>query len=168
MGCLSNFDLMHFAETLLFLCVGAALLCYPIKHWHAALKARKLPLVDAIIIKNEILELHEPMAGYEEKLYQPLITFSAYVNGRKITSQALCPDREAYKFSNNLHAMASVHIYAVGNLIQARLLSTLEPALMLTSEIDRNRQHHYLAWGIFGILVWLARLGLIWLKYSAS
>jgi hypothetical protein len=142
----------------LFSGTGAMLLGYAGRQWRKVLAARKLPLIDVVIIKNEILALYEPMAGNDDKLYQPKITFSAYVNGRKVVSNTLCPDPDAYKFMNVLHAISSVSRYAVGSLVQARLVNAVEPALMLSADVDRNRKLNYLGWAAFGLLVWCAMI----------
>jgi hypothetical protein len=146
---------------LLFSCTGAMLLGYAGKQWRNVLVARKLPLIDAVIVKNEMIELYEPMAGNEDKLFQPKITFSAYVSGHKVASNTLCPDPDAYKFMNVLQAIASVNHYAAGTLVQARLVSESEPALILIADVDRNRKLHYLAWAAFGVLVWLAMIPIV-------
>jgi hypothetical protein len=146
---------------LLFSSTGAMLLGYAGRQWRRVLLARKLPLIDAVIVKNEMLELHEPMAGNDDKLYQPKITFSAYVSGHKVISDTLCPDPDAYKFMNVLHAIASVNQYAAGSLVQARLVNESELALMLIADVDRNRKSHYLAWAALGVLVWLAMVPMI-------
>jgi Protein of unknown function (DUF3592) len=157
--------MMQFADSVVSFCLGAFLLSYPIKVWRKVLQARKMPVVDAVILKNEIMELHEPMAGNEGKLYQPQITFSANVNGSQGTSQNLCPDKDAYKYLNRMHAIACANSYQVGSAVQARLLSNgAEPQLMLTTEMDSRRQSHYLAWAIFGMLICLVGLALAWMK----
>jgi Protein of unknown function (DUF3592) len=161
--------MMQFAESIVSFCLGAFLLSYPIKAWRKVLQARKLPLVDAVILKNEIMELHEPMAGNEDKLYQPQITFSANVNGSQVTSQNLCIDKDAYKYLNRMHAIACANSYPVGSAVQARLLSGgTEPQLMLTAEMDWRRQSHYLAWAVFAMLICLVGLGLAWIKLSVG
>jgi hypothetical protein len=161
---------MYFVEAAAILCLGGYLLSFPIKVWRRVLQIRKLPLVDAVILKNEIIELHEPMmGGNDDKLYQPQITFSAYVDGRKITSQTLCPDKDAYKYLNRLHAIASGNTYPVGSLVQVRLLSTgTERQLMLTAGLDWRRQSHYLAWGIFASVICLVGLVLAWMKFPVG
>jgi Protein of unknown function (DUF3592) len=151
---------------LLFSSTGAMLLGYAGRQWRRVLLARRLPLIDAVIVKNEMLELHEPMAGNDDKLYQPKITFSAYVGGHKVISNTLCPDPDAYKFMNVLHAIASVNQYAAGTLVQARLVNESEPALMLVADVDRNRKLHYLAWAAFGVLVWLAMVPMVLTAWS--
>jgi hypothetical protein len=133
---------------------------YSIEQWQKVLSARKLPLIDAVIVKNEIFVLHEPMAGYDDKLYQPKITFSADVKGCRVFSDTLCPDSEAYKFMDVLQAIASVNHYPKGTLVQASLVDELKPALMLIADVNRNRKSHYLAWAAFGVLVW-SNMGLM-------
>lgn len=127
---------------------------------------KKITLVDAVILKNEIIELNEPMAGNDDKLYQPQITFSAYVDGQRITSQTLCPDKEAYKYLNRMHAIASANSHPVNSVVRVRLISSgAEPELMLTAEMDWHRKSHYIAWAIFAILVCMVGLGLAWVRF---
>lgn len=158
--------MMYLLEIAVIFCLGGYLLSFPIRVWRRVWKIRKLPLIDAVILRNEIIEFDEPMAGNDDKLYQPQITFSAYFNGEKITSQTLCPDKEAYKFANRIHAIASANNYPVNSVVRARLVSGgTKPELMLTAELDWPRKSLYTAWAFFAILICLVGLGLAWVRF---
>ena len=161
--------MMFLVEAAVIFCLGAYLWSFPIKMWREVRKIRELPQIDAVILKNEILEFIEPMAGNDDKLFQPRITYLAYVNGQRITSRTLCPDKEAYKYVNRMHAIASANCYPVNSVVRARLISSgTEPELMLTAELDWPRQSHYLAWAIFAVLICLVGIGLAWIRFPTG
>jgi hypothetical protein len=153
--------MMKYLDILLFFIIGAMLIAYPSRMWLRVLAARKLPMIDGIILGKDILEIPEPMAGWEDKRYQAKISFSAIVNSITVVSSILCPDLEAYKYVSASRAAASVSQYIVGAPVKVRVLSQTPPALMLTAQLDSQRQRHYLAWGAFGVLVWVAMIPMV-------
>lgn len=149
--------------TILLFGMGAMLVLYAAWWWRKVLVARQSPIVDAVILKTEIIEIEEVSRLSKLIKYQPKITFSATVNGAKIHAHKLCPDDAAYIFLNHQHAQEFANNYPIGSLTHVRLISTEPAILALIAEVDKHRTSHYLAIAASGVIIWAVMCLLIWL-----
>lgn len=154
---------MPIVNSLLLFGIGATLVLYAIWCWRKILVARQLPTINVEILKTEIIEIHELTDGVDLIKYQPKITFSGRLSEMEILAQKLCPDDEAYKFSNREHAEAFTKNYPVGLLTLAKIENLKPAALVLTSEVNRHRKSHYLAIAAGGVIIWAVMGMLIWI-----